>query len=114
MLRQRFKNDQKAQSILEYTIVIGAIVLIMFAMSAMIKRGTQGMIKVVADQLGNQQNSDQPFETGGAHLENSYASTRAITDKTRSEFLGDIDYIYQDSVFTRENTTISLGFTNNT
>ena len=43
---------RKGQSILEYTIVLGVIVIVMSAMGPMIKRGTQSLIKVVADQVG--------------------------------------------------------------
>ena len=66
---------RKGQSILEYTIVLGVIVIVMSAMGPMIKRGTQSLIKVVADQVGAQQNAEQKFDESG-HLEASYASTR--------------------------------------
>jgi len=65
------RRNQKAQIFLEYLLVIGAVVMIMFAMSMLIKRGTQGMIKVVADQIGDQINAEQNFDDGG-FLESSY------------------------------------------
>ena len=70
------------------------------------------MIKGVADQLGNQAASDQPFESGG-HLSRSYTSVRSFSNKTRGEFLGDINYSYQDMSSTIiYNSMSNLGFTN--
>lgn len=112
MLRRRPSSGEKAQIFLEYTIVIGVIILAMFAMSKMLQRGTQGMIKVVSDQVGIQENSEQTFDEGGGFLESAYTSTRSNIDKTKQEFLGSTSYIFGDSTLTESNALINLGFTN--
>jgi len=108
MLKQIFKN-RKAQSIMEYTIVLGTIVLIMFAMGPAVKRGTQALIKVVADQIGNQANSDQAFDRSG-HLEKSYVTTRSTVGKRTEDFLGVTNYIYSDATYTESTSLVNQGF----
>lgn len=101
---------KKGQSILEYTILLGAVVLIMFAMGPMIKRGTQSLIKVVADQVGTQQNAEQTFDERG-HLESSFTSTRGSADKQTMDLLGTTTYVFDDATTTTSNALINLGFT---
>ena len=103
-------TNKKAQSILEYTILLGAIVAIMFAMGPMLKRGTQSLIKVVADQVGIQQNAEQKFDKTG-HLESSYTATRSSTDKQTQDFVGTTIYSFNDVADTTSNALINLGFT---
>lgn len=111
MLRRRFKNDQKAQVLLEYTIILGAVVFIVFAMGGMIKRGTQGMIMVVADQMGTQQNSDQAFNVVvGGYLIESGTAARTFSDKIKNEYIGEIKYTFDDTTSTKSNTLVDLGF----
>ena len=118
MLRQ-LRNNQRAQVFLEYAMVIGAVIAILFAMNTLIKRGTQSMIKGVADQLGVQENSDQPFNLyqdglyPGGHMENSYTSARSDMDKTRDEFFGNIQYRYQDAITMDSLTQSNLGYAPN-
>jgi len=116
MLRRRVSNKQKARSIssgqtfIEYTIVIGAVVMAILAMSTAVKRGTQGMIKVVADEVGVQEDADQAFDETG-HLESSITTTRTTIDKTISEFVGETTYGYDDVTITDTDLSINLGFT---
>ena len=101
----------KAQVLLEYTIIIGIITLIFFAMNTLLKRGIQGMVKVVADQVGRQENADQRFDESG-HMESSYAVTRSSLDKTTGELAGVKSYTYSDVIFTDTETVSNLGFIN--
>ena len=101
---------KKGQSILEYTIVLGVIVIIMFTMGPMLKRGTQSLIKLVADQVGVQNNADQRFDESG-HLEASYAATRGSMDKQTLDFVGSTTYVFNDLTSTQSNALINLGFT---
>jgi uncharacterized protein (UPF0333 family) len=102
--------NNNAQSLLEYVIVVGAVVLIMFAMGPMLKRGTQSLIKIVADQIGSQRNADQSFDEGG-HMESMYFTTRGSQDKETVDLLGNITYIYDDVIMTTTSTVTNLGFT---
>ncbi len=101
---------KKGQSILEYTILLGVIVLVMFAMGPMLKRGTQSLIKVVADQVGTQQNAEQKFDDTG-HLESSYTATRGSTDKQTFDSVGTTTYVFNDVSMTTANALVNLGFT---
>jgi len=110
MLRRHLNNNTKAQIFIEYTMVVGVIVMIVFAMGPMIKRGIQGMVKVVADQIGNQENAEQTFEDSG-YLESSYVSTRAFTDKIKTEFAGVTNYSFGDVMVLESQSVANLGFT---
>jgi uncharacterized protein (UPF0333 family) len=101
---------KKGQTILEYTIVLGAIIIVMFSMGPMIKRGLQSLIKVVADQVGVQNDADQRFDEAG-HLEESYIATRGSMDKQTREIIGTTRYTYDDLSTTSSNALINLGFT---
>lgn len=101
---------KKAQTILEYTIVLGVVVVIIFAMGPMLKRGTQSLIKVVADQIGVQKNSDQRFDDAG-HLEESYVAMRASRDKQTEDVSGKTAHTFDDLTTTYSNALINLGFT---
>jgi len=52
---------RRGQSIIEYTMIVGIITMVLFYMGTAIKRGMQSLVKITADQVGNQQNSDQDF-----------------------------------------------------
>jgi Flp pilus assembly pilin Flp len=69
---------RRGQTILEYTIIIGIVAIVFVYMGAGMKRGLQSMIKVTADQIGNQENSDQDFND----VEQGYmvSSTTSATD----------------------------------
>lgn len=50
------RKNKKAQSMLEYALVLIAICLALLAMQAYLSRGMQGKIKTIADDLGTQYN----------------------------------------------------------
>ena len=101
---------KKGQAILEYALILGVIVLIMFTMGPMLKRGTQSLIKLVADQVGVQNNAEQRFDESG-HLEASYTATRGFMDKQAQDFVGTTSYIFDDSTTTQTGALMNLGFT---
>src|SRR5208283_1803162 len=51
----------RGQTILEYTMIVSILTVVLFYMGTSIKRGVQSLVKVTADQVGSQQNSDQDF-----------------------------------------------------
>lgn len=105
---KKYMLNQKAQGLMEYTIVLGIAIMILFAMSSMIKRGTQSFVKTMADQIGVQKNSDQDFGQGG-YLVKSYSSTDAVSDTVMKERLGVTSYTYGDSVISTSNSYSNLG-----
>ena len=46
------KRKHKAQSLVEYTVILGVIALAIMSMQVYFKRGIQSLIKVVADDYG--------------------------------------------------------------
>ncbi len=115
MLRYNRTNHQThAQTLMEYTLVLGVVLLILVAMTPIIKRGSQGMIKFVADQVGNQQNSDQTFDDTG-HLINSFTIINSLTGGRTEEFLSSdgahTRYGYNDEINMSSTTFLNLGFT---
>ena len=101
-------RQQGGQSMVEYTIVLSIVVLVLFAMNPLIKRTSQGMIKVVADQIGIQNQADQQFD-GSGHLQKSLTTTRASMIKETQEFLGTTNYIYDDTIETKVKSQSNLG-----
>ena len=97
----------------EYSIVLGIITLVLIAMNPLIKRSIQGVIKVAADQIGVQNNSDQIFNDAQiGHMVSSYTTTRTAMVQDRSESIGALNYIYGDNVFTSSTTILNLGHVN--
>ncbi len=99
-----------AQTFLEYILVISVVTAVMIAMSTMLRRSVQGLVKVVADQIGFQQNSDQQGGSKG-YLVNMTA--RANRDQSTSvrDRLGNVTYSY-DRDRTEQQTFVftNLGF----
>jgi len=107
-------GNQKAQTFIEFTIVVGMIIVIIFAMNPLIKRAIQGMVKSTADQIGYQNEGDQ----GGlyntvtqGYMEAQYVSTRVSSTKETIEFLGTTNYVFGDTVGFESGTQSNLGFT---
>lgn len=53
------KMKSKAQSILEYAVLVGIIGLALSGMSLYFRRGIQAAIKVAADEIGNQSEAEE-------------------------------------------------------
>jgi len=106
----KFKhNNTKAQSLIEYAIVIGIISIVLMAMGPMIQRGIQSMVRMTADQIGNQQCSEQPFDDTG-HTEFSRTDSNVgLYDRTQ-ELFGERTYGYGGFVQTKTITIANLGF----
>lgn len=115
MRGQRFqKRSQSGQSIIEYSLILSIVLLVILAMSPAIKRSTQGMIKVVADQVGVQQNGDQVFDRQTGHLIEVVTTTRATLQKQTQDTLGVFNYTYGDVTFVDSTSLVNLGSRNQT
>jgi len=53
--------SQQGQTLIEYLLLTGVVMMALIYMGTDFKRGIQSVVKVTADQLGNQANSDQDF-----------------------------------------------------
>src|SRR5271154_4403675 len=77
---------RRGQTILEYTIIVGIVTVVLYYMGTSIKRGEQSLIKVTADQIGNQQNSDQDFnDAQQGYMVASNTMTNDYKDKQETE-----------------------------
>jgi len=101
---------QKGQSLVEYTIVLGLVVAVLMAIGVLFKRSAQGMIKVMADQVGRQENADQDFSQD-QYMVSSYTGGTVYQSKTTQELLGSTTYIYRDTSRRYSDTLLNLGFT---
>jgi len=80
----------KAQSLGEYVLVVSMIIAFMAVMFPMVKRGTQSIIKVSADQIGIQKNADQTFTPDSGWLDSSNTITHSISEKSQQDIPGAI------------------------
>lgn len=110
-LIRKKRNCEVAQGMLEYVLLVGIIVATLLAMSNAIKRGTQSLIQVAADEIGLQQNADQKVnnETGYINFQN--AVTQQNAEKRIVERVGILNYISNDSSTTTTQTLSNGGFT---
>jgi Flp pilus assembly pilin Flp len=77
---------RRGQSIVEYTMIVGILTVVLYYMGTSIKRGVQSLVKVTADQVGNQQNADQDFndvQTG--YMDCSTTETQETNNRHVSE-----------------------------
>ena len=96
---------------MEYVLVIGVITGVMIAMGTMIKRSAQSMVKVVADQVGFQNESDQQGGRDG-YMQGYTTEAQREQETVVRERLGNTTYIYQtDREKTFTNLVTNLGYT---
>ena len=118
-MTDRIKNHKKAQSFVEYSIVIAIILAALTAMNPFIKRGIQGMIKTAADEIGVQTESEQEQSDETGYFNSAYVSTRTSQERYINQFVGPSDYTTTLYNYTEASTTVSrtnavLGFTEET
>ncbi len=101
--------DQRGQSMMEYIAMVGIIMVVLVTMGTMIRRGTQGILRTVADQVGRQEDAEQKFDEQG-HLMSATTITRTRMDQERKEDFGAINYIVDDRVEIQTITTVNAGF----
>jgi hypothetical protein len=64
MLRER--KNSRGQSIAEYVLVFGVVLAAIYGMSVYMRRGIQGTIKTVADEIGGQSDAEDIDPQRGA------------------------------------------------
>lgn len=82
--------SRRGQSILEYTILVGILSVVLYYMGTSIKRGVQSLVKITADQVGNQDNADQDFnDTQTGYMQGSNSET----NENRFRQVNEVGYI---------------------
>jgi len=89
-------RSHKAQTFIEYVLLFGVVTGLLIAMSPMIRRFSQAMIKVTADQIGNQRLSDQKGGESG-YLINVYIKSDDEAYAGREDRLGVTTYFPETS-----------------
>lgn len=59
-------RKSKAQSITEYVIVLGVVIVALMVMQIYMQRGIQGVVKTVADEVGDQKQAEEVDPIKGA------------------------------------------------
>jgi hypothetical protein len=106
-----FQLSHDGQTFVEYTVLLGIVVTFLLAMTPMFRRGVSGLVRTVSDQVGRQNESDQPGGDSG-HLVNSYIITRMNKDVTTRNRAGVVSYLYaQDlmDVTIKQESNLGLG-----
>lgn len=73
---------KKAQSVIEYALLLALIGAAVVAMQVYMKRGLQAVVKVTADQLGPQQYQYQQTNPNGAPIYFMNGQTESIGNST--------------------------------
>jgi len=76
-MRMKRINNQ-AQNFVEYTLMLGIVGLALFAMQAYFKRGIQSIIKVTADDFGQQGEPLKKFQNDEARTKATVEDQRTI------------------------------------
>ena len=111
ILNLKSKKRLHGQGVLEYVLLVGIVVIALIAMTQVIKRATQSLIRSGFAQIGAQVNADQSFsnKTGYLNAQNSFTSDenqRQVVDR-----VGIINYIHLDRSSSSVNALVNLGFT---
>ncbi len=82
----RFRLNKRAQSTLEYALLIGVIVAGLIAMQMYLKRGYQGKLRESSDQIGDQYSPEHT--TSKTSITKESTTQETVQNKvTRTEFV---------------------------
>ena len=59
-----FFRKKKGQTFIEYSLLLGIVALVLIVLSPMMRRGSSGLVRLVADQVGIQNEADQRQSSG--------------------------------------------------
>lgn len=82
---------RKAQSTLEYALLIGVVVGALLAMQTYLKRSIQGRMQIIGDQMGDQYDPDGTYREENMVVNNAQiieTTTDGFTPTTRTEITG--------------------------
>ena len=80
---------RRAQTIMEYVLLISIVTAAIVYMLPRIKRGTQSLIKEAADQIGDQAGAEQEFnDVTSGYLTLSNTTTKVLADNVRDDSWG--------------------------
>ena len=96
-----FKQRANAQTLVEYTIIIGIAAMAIYFMAPALKRGTQSVIKAAADQMAAQQNAEQDFSSSSTNsFTNSETHNARQTGENYKGYKSTVDDLTNSAVQT--------------
>ena len=95
---------------MEYVLVVGIVVVALIAMTQVIKRGSQSLIRSAAAQLGTQRDADQSFSNTTGYLDSQNSTTTDDNQKQVIERIGIINYVQDDRSDLMVNAVTNMGF----
>ena len=104
-------SKTSAQVLLEHVLLIGIAVLALVSMSPIIRRTIQSVVKVTADEIGVQKESDQDFNSDRGYLVGSKTATEYSRTKHLRDIPGSVVRRTTEEIDTTTNTITNLGFT---
>ncbi len=110
-LNLKSKKRLHGQGVLEYVLVVGIVVVALIAMTNVVKRGTQSLIRSGFAQIGAQVNADQSFSNKTGYLESQNSATADDNERQVVDRIGIINYIRTDQSNSFANALVNLGFT---
>jgi hypothetical protein len=102
--------SRRAQSIMEYVLLISIITAAVVFMLPRVKRTTQSMIKSAADQIGDQRGADQTFNIDRGYLISSNSSSTASIDNYRQDDSGKVTQGYDETTTTTTSSLMGAGW----
>lgn len=102
-------KQRSAQSLIEYIIIVGVVMTAVYFMAPALKRGTQSIIKVTADQIGTQENAEQDFGKHDSHMDLMTTSSRANNRKATYGSVNGVTTIVDETSQTSTNTITNMG-----
>ena len=110
--RKIFNNF--GQSVAEYSLIVGIVVAVFMVLSPMVKRSTQAMVKIVADEVGIQRNAEQNSEAGlVSSLTNTAVDQQRRREEWRAGTVHSVQATYEDQTSTNALTHSNLGTRDN-
>ncbi len=107
---------ESGQTIVEYSLLLFVVVGVLTVMGPLIKRVTQGMVKIVSDEVGVQANAEQFYNADyglsakPAHLIETQTLSQADHADRVVELYGITSRSYTYNDFMQTNTLSDLGF----
>lgn len=105
-----FFRKKRAQTISEYVILITIVTAAVISMFTYVKRGTQGLVRAAADQIGSQIKSEQDFNATSGYITSANTLSSSYSNQAVYGWPGAYEKIFVEGSDTQTNTQSNIGF----
>ncbi len=99
------------QSLVEYVTIVGIITMVFVTLTPNIKRSIQALVKMTADQIGEQKNADFVYDLKKrGYVIEAGTTISAKSNREVQEFIGATSYLPDESTTMKTNSITDLGF----